>query len=274
MTETASLFGAVVPDDGSCPERSESESSLHSSSPERQVRRPPVTSTETDAHRRTTSDTTDDQGGKDNGTMYGAYLPSGGVLDGKKVWCADPGLDWPYADAYADGSDTKIKAPKLAYVFNEFDVPGSEIKNMARDIALASYLKQNGENRHRAILDVGSPESITNGIGWNEDSKNVKKVGKAERRGSAAGTEVLRGHGEGGEEHRRDYLATSKSISTRRPRPSRLTSAIERGKNVAGYDATVISPALSSTAPSTNCHDERRGAGAQDRREEGRRGQG
>ena len=103
----------------------------------------------------TTSNVTDSQGGVDNGTMYGAYLPTGGVLDGKKVWCADPGLDWPYADAYEDGSDTKIKAPKLAYVLNEFDVnQGSETKNMARDIALASYLKQSKEIRHRAILDA------------------------------------------------------------------------------------------------------------------------
>lgn len=188
----------------------------------------------------TTSDTTDDQGGKDNGTMYGAYLPSGGVLDGKKVWCADPGLDWPYADAYADGSDTKIKAPKLAYVFNEFDVDqGSEIKNMARDIALASYLKQNGEIRHRAILDVGSPESITNGIGWNEDSKNVKKVGKAK-----FNDEVL----PQAQKYYEDMVKAEKNIPAT---PDNLGIDIDTkaetvtvtlsndGKNVAGYDATV-----------------------------------
>lgn len=188
----------------------------------------------------TTSNVTDSQGGVENGTMYGAYLPTGGVLDGKKVWCADPGLDWPYADAYEDGSDTKIKAPKLAYVLNEFDVnQGSETKNMARDIALASYLKQSKEIRHRAILDVGSPQSVTNGIGWNENSKNVKKVGK-----DKFNKEVLpqaQTYYENMVKAEKDIPATPDNLGIDVDTKAETVTVTlsDDGKNVAGYDATV-----------------------------------
>src|SRR5699024_6798779 len=47
-----------------------------------------------------TNEVTDTQGGDGNATMFGAYIGQGGVLDGKRVWCADPGLEAPLATAF------------------------------------------------------------------------------------------------------------------------------------------------------------------------------
>lgn len=127
----------------------------------------------------TTNPVTDSQGGAENATMYGAYIPSGGVLEGKRVYCADGGLDWPAANAFEKGSDTRVNAPKLAYVFNKYEGKdqGSKAKNMARDMAVSSFVKHSKEIRHRHIVGVHSPSEITGGIGWDMNSSNVKDIG-------------------------------------------------------------------------------------------------
>lgn len=124
---------------------------------------------------------TDTQDGADNGSMYGAYIGTGGAIDGKRIWCGDPGLDHPYADAFNADSASQVTAPNLAYVLWQYDKErGEQTDQMAWDMAIASYLKQSGEIEHRDILPdeaTDTPANVTDAIGWNEDSKNVQSVG-------------------------------------------------------------------------------------------------
>lgn len=131
------------------------------------------------------SDDLDDASNKGtkNSTMYGAYIGQGGVLDGKRIWCADPGLDWPLASAFDSKSKSDISAHDLAYVLWKYDKKRSDkADEMAWDMAIASYLKQSKEIEHRDILTkakgVGTPKEITDRIGWDTGSENIKAVGE------------------------------------------------------------------------------------------------
>lgn len=129
-----------------------------------------------------TNEVTDTQGGDGNATMFGAYIGQGGVLDGKRVWCADPGLEAPLATAFDKDSAEDINAPDLAYVLWKYDKKRSDkADQMAWDMAIASYLKQSSEIEHRDILPKGtidSPEKMTKDLGWDSGSKNIKAVGE------------------------------------------------------------------------------------------------
>ena len=121
--------------------------------------------------------------GTKNSTMYGAYIGTGGVIDGKRIWCADPGLDWPLATAFDKNSKSDVNAPNLAYVLWKYDKKRSDkADQMAWDMAIASYLKQSPEIDHRNILTkakgVGTPKEITDRIGWDSGSKNIKAIGQ------------------------------------------------------------------------------------------------
>lgn len=129
-----------------------------------------------------TEEITDTQGGDGNATMFGAYIGQGGVLDGKRVWCTDPGLEAPLATAFDKDSAEDINAPDLAYVLWKYDKKRSDqADQMSWDMAIASYLKQSNEIDHRDILPKGtidSPEKMTKDLGWDTGSKNIKAVGE------------------------------------------------------------------------------------------------
>lgn len=129
-----------------------------------------------------TEEITDTQGGTGNATMFGAYIGQGGVLDGKRIWCADPGLEAPLESAFDGKSKSDISAPDLSYVLWKYDKKRSDqADQMSWDMAIASYLKQSNEIDHRDILPKGtiaSPEKVTKDLGWDAGSKNIKAVGE------------------------------------------------------------------------------------------------
>lgn len=129
-----------------------------------------------------TNEITDIQDGTGNATMFGAYIGQGGVLDGKRVWCADPGLEAPLASAFDSKLKSDISAPDLAYVLWKYDKKRSDkADQMSWDMAIASYLKQSNEIDHRDILPKGtieSPEKVTKDLGWDTGSENIKAVGE------------------------------------------------------------------------------------------------
>lgn len=129
-----------------------------------------------------TKEVTDTQGGTGNATMFGAYIGTGGVINGKRIWCADPGLEAPLATAFDSKSKSDVKAPDLAYVLWKYDKKKSDkADQMAWDMAIASYLKQSKEIEHRDILPKGtidSPANVTKDLGWDAGSKNIKAIGQ------------------------------------------------------------------------------------------------
>ena len=126
----------------------------------------------------TTNPETDNQGGIDNATMYGAYIPSSGVLSGNRVWCIDRGLTQPMGNGYDEGGKSSVEAPELAYILAKWDEPRSDQANqMAHDMAISEHVHSSEEIDHRDILDDRSLEEVTDGIGWNEDSQNLKDIG-------------------------------------------------------------------------------------------------
>ena len=129
-----------------------------------------------------TNEITDIQDGTGNATMFGAYIGQGGVLDGKRVWCADPGLEAPLASAFDSKNKSDISASDLAYVLWKYDKKRSDkADQMSWDMAIASYLKQSNEIDHRDILPKGtidSPEKVTKDLGWDTGSENIKAVGE------------------------------------------------------------------------------------------------
>ncbi|SMY03073.1 hypothetical protein BSP239C_03452 [Brevibacterium sp. 239c] len=126
----------------------------------------------------TTNPETDNQGGIDNATMYGAYIPSSGVLSGNRVWCIDRGLTQPMGNGYDEGGKSSVEAPELAYILAKWDEPRSDqASQMAHDMAISEHVHSSEEIDHRDILDDRSLEEVTDGIGWNEDSQNLKDIG-------------------------------------------------------------------------------------------------
>ena len=126
----------------------------------------------------TTNPETDNQGGVENATMYGAYIPSSGPLSGKRVWCIDRGLTQPMGSGYDEGGKSTVEAPELAYILAKWDEPRSDMADqMAHDMAIGEHVHSSDEIDHRDILDDRSLEEVTDGIGWNEDSKNLKDLG-------------------------------------------------------------------------------------------------
>lgn len=129
-----------------------------------------------------TNSISDIQDGTGNATMFGAYIGQGGVLDGKRVWCADPGLEAPLASAFDSKNKSDISASDLAYVLWKYDKKRSDkADQMSWDMAIASYLKQSNEIDHRDILPKGtieSPEKVTKDLGWDTGSENIKAVGE------------------------------------------------------------------------------------------------
>jgi hypothetical protein len=73
-----------------------------------------------------------------------------------------------------------VSAPKLAAVFAKYEVDqGNQADNMARDMAVSAYLKQSNEIRHRHIVPIYSLEGVTNGVGWNTNSSNIRAIGES-----------------------------------------------------------------------------------------------
>ncbi|WP_166973618.1 hypothetical protein [Brevibacterium atlanticum] len=126
----------------------------------------------------TTNPETDDQGGVENATMYGAYIPPSGPLSDKRVWCIDRGLTQPMGDGYDESGKSSVKAPELAYILAKWDEPRRDAADeMAHDMAISEHVHSSDEIDHRDILDDRSLQEVTDGIGWNEDSKNLKDIG-------------------------------------------------------------------------------------------------
>lgn len=127
----------------------------------------------------TTNPETDNQGGVENATMYGAYTPSGGELDGKRVWCIDQGLTQPYEDGYDESGKSDVEAPELAYILAKWDQPRSDqAQEMAYDMAISQHVHSSDEIDHRDILENRTLQQVTESIGWNQDSKNLQAVGE------------------------------------------------------------------------------------------------
>lgn len=128
----------------------------------------------------TTNPETDDQGGVENATMYGAYIPSSGTLSGKRVWCIDRGLTQPMGDGYDEDGKVSVEAPELAYILAKWDESRSnKADQMAHDMAVSEHVHSSDEIDHRNILDDRSLKEVTDGIGWNEDSKHLKELSAA-----------------------------------------------------------------------------------------------
>lgn len=126
----------------------------------------------------TTNGETDKNGGVDNATQFGAYLPSGGPLAGLRVWCIDAGLDWPYADGYTESASTVKSAPQLSYMLGKWDKKRSaKTDQMSYDMALSENVHRSPEVPHRDILETRTISQVNSGIGWDMDSENVKAVG-------------------------------------------------------------------------------------------------
>ncbi|MGO3332042.1 MAG: hypothetical protein ACTIL3_00640, partial [Brevibacterium aurantiacum] len=126
----------------------------------------------------TTNPETDNQGGVDNATMYGAYIPSSGVLSGNRVWCIDRGLNQPMGNGYDESGRSSVEAPELAYILAKWDEPrDDQADQMAHDMAIGEHVHSSDEIDHRDILEDRSLQEVTDGIGWNEDSQNLKDIG-------------------------------------------------------------------------------------------------
>ena len=126
----------------------------------------------------TTNPETDHQGGIENATMYGAYIPSSGPLSGQRTWCVDRGLTQPMGDGYDESGKSSVKAPELAYILAKWDESRSDkADQMAHDMAIGEHVHSSEELDHRDILDDRSLQEVTDGIGWNENSKNLKDLG-------------------------------------------------------------------------------------------------
>src|SRR5699024_2050557 len=69
----------------------------------------------------TTNPETDSEGGQDNGVMYGAYIPSSGELNGKRVFCVDAGLAQPDGEGYGESGKKDVEAPELSYILAKWD---------------------------------------------------------------------------------------------------------------------------------------------------------
>lgn len=128
----------------------------------------------------TTNEETDQQGEKENATMFGAYLPSGGTLEGLRAWCMDAGLDWPYADGYSPKDVSSEKDPELAYILAKWDKErGDKAEQMSYDMAISEHVHGSKNLNHRDILKARKVSEVAGGIGWDMTSKNVKAVGKS-----------------------------------------------------------------------------------------------
>lgn len=128
----------------------------------------------------TTNVETDQNGDDENATMFGAYIPSAGYMKDLRVWCIDAGLDWPYGDGFKEADAKDAKAAQLSYLMAKFDKErGSQADQMSYDMALSEHIHGSDELKHRDILDTRSIDEVTKGLGWDEDSKNVKAVGAA-----------------------------------------------------------------------------------------------
>ena len=57
--------------------------------------------------------------------MYGAYIPSSGVLSGNRVWCIDRGLNQPMGNGYDESGRSSVEAPELAYILAKWDEPAT-----------------------------------------------------------------------------------------------------------------------------------------------------
>ncbi|NJC56260.1 hypothetical protein [Brevibacterium marinum] len=126
----------------------------------------------------TTNPETDDQGGIENSTMYGAYIPSSGPMSGDRVWCIDRGLTQPMGEGYDESGKSSVEAPELAYILAKWDEPRDDkVEEMAHDMAIGAHVHSSDEIDHRDILDDRTLQEVTDGIGWNEDSKNLKEIG-------------------------------------------------------------------------------------------------